>query len=203
MFVPTMPLVGADQQRRDVTLPQVHQELVQVDGEEALPRHRVEISVQAVDHDARGAVVLHLVADLVRELARRELRGIDLPDRDDARFVVSAQRNPDAVAASEERPDALVEEEHGGALAARGRGRNELRDERGLAGAGRSDDEGAGPALEPATQQSVEGREAARQPLLAMRVAMLGGDEAGKDVDAAPPDQVVVVPRRGTCARDA
>ena len=72
------------------------------------------------------------------------------------------------------------------ALAARRGGGRELRRERRLAGAGRADDERARAVLEAAAEQRVERGDAARQLRAAgRRLAVLGGDEAREDLEAA------------------
>src|SRR5476649_591414 len=48
-------LLDADDQRDDAALAQIGQQLVQVGGQEALVRHRVQVAVQAVDDDHAGA----------------------------------------------------------------------------------------------------------------------------------------------------
>ena len=67
--------------RRDAALPEVGQQLVQLDDQEALVRHRVQVAVQAVDDDHRRAVLLDRVADRVRRTRRATAR----PDRPAAR----------------------------------------------------------------------------------------------------------------------
>ena len=48
----------ADQDRRDALLTQVHQQLVQLNGQEPLFGHRIQIAVQAVDDDDLGVLLL-------------------------------------------------------------------------------------------------------------------------------------------------
>ena len=66
--------------RRDAVLTEVAEQLVQMEQEEALFRHGVEIAIETVDHEDARLVFLHRLAHEVRELAGLELRRIDLPD---------------------------------------------------------------------------------------------------------------------------
>ena len=89
-------VMRANQQRRHALLRQVHQHLVQLDGEEALLGHGVEVAVEAVDDDDLDAVAFDGLANLVRELARRQFRRIDLHQLDQAGldlvFQIDAER---------------------------------------------------------------------------------------------------------------
>src|SRR3954468_11727556 len=58
------PLVRADQQRRHALLAEEHQQLVQLDREEPLAGHRVEVAVQAVEHDDLRLALLDLAPDV-------------------------------------------------------------------------------------------------------------------------------------------
>ena len=71
-------LMRADENRGDVRLAEVRQELVQLDDQKALFGHGVEIAVQAVDDHDGYALVLHGPADGVCKLAWRKLGGVHL-----------------------------------------------------------------------------------------------------------------------------
>ena len=60
----------ADQDGRDALLRQIHQQLVQLDGQEALFGHRVQIAVEAVDDDDLDARFFDRLPDAMAELAR-------------------------------------------------------------------------------------------------------------------------------------
>ncbi len=81
-------------------------------------------------------------------------------------------------------------------------GDGELGRDRRLAGPGRAEQERAGPHRQPAVEQGVERAVAAGQALVGVRGVVLGGDEAGEDVEAAPADQEVVVPAAERDAAD-
>ena len=129
-----------------------------------LAGHRVQVAVEAVDHhDACAA--LHGRHDRVRELARRQLGRVHLLHRDSPFAQMRAHVDAESVGAAEHRVHALVEDEHRGLLAARGGGRDELRRQRRLAGAGRAHDERARSSLDAAAQQRVDLGHAAGQSL--------------------------------------
>ena len=85
----------ADEERRDALLAEVAEQLVQLHREKPLVGHRTEIAVEAVDDDDAHAVLLDGVPNRVRELAGRELRGIDRAELDatgpDVRRELDAQ----------------------------------------------------------------------------------------------------------------
>ena len=77
-------------------------------------------------------------------------------------------------------------------LAALARGQYELRGERGLAGARRADQERARAPREPAAQQRVEVSDAAFDRPALGRAPMLGGDQSGKHLQSAVPDDEIM-----------
>ena len=96
-------VMRADQQRRDALLRQIHQQLVQLDGQEALFGHRVEVAVEAVDDDDLDAARLDGLANQVREFARRQLGRIDLHDLDQPGVDLLLDVDAEAAAAREQR----------------------------------------------------------------------------------------------------
>jgi hypothetical protein len=50
------PLMGADQDGRDTPLCQKHQQFVQLNRQESFFGRRVQLTIQAVDHDHLGAL---------------------------------------------------------------------------------------------------------------------------------------------------
>ena len=138
------------------------------------------------------------------ELARRQLGGIDLLERDLAARRRARRRSmPSSSQRDEQRLRALVEDEHRGALAARGRGRGELRRQRRLAGAGGADDQRARALFDAAAEQRVELGDAARQLARASDVLpVLGRDQPREDLEPAALDRRSRDSRRGTSRRD-
>ena len=170
--------------RGDARLPEVGQQLVQLDDQEALLGHGVEVAVQAVDDDDGGAAVLDGPADGVGELARRQLGRVDLLHGHAPGVDVLPQVDPQAGGAGQQRVEALVEDEQRRVLAALGRRRHELRGQRRLAGPGRADDQRAGAALDAAAEQGVQLGDAAGELFHDWGRAVLAGDQARKDLDA-------------------
>ena len=140
-----------------------------------------------------GLVALGCAADDLREFAGRELRRVDRLHADQALLDALAQRNAQARRAGEQRADALVEDEHRRALAARGRGGHELRRQRGLARSRRAADERARAGLEPAAEQRIEGADPALEAPRHVQAPVIRGDEAREDHQAAAADGEVVV----------
>ena len=93
---------------------EVREHLVQVQREEALLGHGVEVAVQAVDDDDSRVVLLDRLADEVRELAGSKLRGIDLLRGDQLVLQRSGQVHADRRGTFEQAAPALVEDEQRG-----------------------------------------------------------------------------------------
>src|SRR5215207_10020424 len=70
--------LGQDQDGHHALLIQVGEQLMHLQDHELLVRHGVQVSAQAVNHDHPSAPVLDGVAHLARELAGREISGVDL-----------------------------------------------------------------------------------------------------------------------------
>ena len=73
-------LLYAYQKGHDSALSKIGKQLMQMRCQEAFVRHRIQIAVQAVDHDHFCAPV-RLPADDMGKLARRQFCRIDLLDR--------------------------------------------------------------------------------------------------------------------------
>src|SRR4029453_18170256 len=110
-------VLRADQKRGDTGLAEERQQLVQLDDQELLVRHRVEIAVEAVDDDDPGVVLRDRPADVVNEFAGRQLRGVDLAHADPAGIDMRLEVHAHAGAARKQRLDALVEDKQRRALA--------------------------------------------------------------------------------------
>ena len=88
----------------------------------------------------------------------------------------------------------LVEQVHGGFLAALQRRQGHLGRQRGLAAAGRTHQQRARPAIQPAGKDRVELGDAGLDLLAGRRLALLHRDQPGIDDDAAGADLEVVQP---------
>src|SRR5688572_12160353 len=185
--------VSADEDRRDVPLTQIGQQLVELHGQEPLLRDRVEVSVQTVDHDQLDLVAFDGLANGVRQLTRRELRRIDLSEVDEP--ALSGGRDVDAETSGpgDQRDRTFIEDVECRFLSAPGGRGSELQRERRFSSAGRPDDQRAGPLLEAATEQRIDLGNAAFHSEASGRGTVLGGNQTRIDLDAALSDGVVVV----------
>ena len=111
-------VLRGDQHARHAALPEIGQHFVQLDDEELLVRHRVEIPVQAVDDHDPGVLHFHCAAHLVHEFARRKLGRVDLLHNDEPGIDMLAQRNAKSVEAAEKGVGAFIEDEERRGLAA-------------------------------------------------------------------------------------
>ncbi len=135
---PDEAVLGHHQDRGDPALAEETEQLVQVEGEEPLLGHGVEVAVEAVNHDHLDVVLLDRAAHLAAELARRELGRIDLLDEDQTVVDGLGERHRQGLCAREERPQALVEDEHRRPLAPGRRRHHVLNRQRGLTRPGRA-----------------------------------------------------------------
>src|SRR6185437_16533886 len=126
-------MLREDENREHAALIEIGGQLVQLGSEIALPRHRIQIAVQGVDDDELAAAV-HGSDDPIRELSRRDFRGIDLLQGSQPLLHVVRQCQPELVGAIEDDPDRLIEAEEMASLATRGELRRVLQRERRLAG---------------------------------------------------------------------
>ena len=78
---PDQPVLRDGQPGRDALPIQVLQQFMHVQDQRVLLRHRLLIAVQAIDHHGARAGDLNAIADLLRELAGRQLRRVDLLHR--------------------------------------------------------------------------------------------------------------------------
>jgi len=79
---------------------QISDKLVKLIGKVLLAGHRVEISIEGVDHH-EFAASLHMLPNTSSEFAGRNLRGIHLLRDDDSAFNVLFQIKPQCLGASE------------------------------------------------------------------------------------------------------
>jgi len=191
-MAPTRPVLGEDHDGHHALLAEIAQQLVHLQGEVGLLRHGVLVAGERVQHDDAGAG-FDSVADHGRQFAGRELGGVHVLQAEQAGALVLRQVDAHAAAALQQHAARLVERHHQRLLATVHGGGQELQRQRGLAGAGRPDDERAGAAVEPAAQQTIELGDAAADGLLIGVVGVvLGGDQAREDGQAAAADDVVV-----------
>ena len=176
-------------------------QLVQVQDDELLLRHGRMVAVEAVDRDDADAFPIDQPTRAMGEFARRQLGGVHLLDEELACIAHALQVDAEALGAGEQEPELLVEDEQGGALAARDRGGDELEDEKRFAGARRTDNERARAGCDAAAQQRVERSDAAPELAAGDAVAMLGGDQPRKQLHAARGDDEIVVAARNGCPR--
>ncbi len=137
---------------------------------------------------------LHLGADHVRELSRRELGGIDGQEAYSPRLHVLAERDAERAGPDQEIRRALVEAEDRTALAATGGRNHELSGDGRLSRAGSSDQYGARAAVETATELSVELGHPARHRRARVHGPVFRRHETRVDLDPSVADDEVVVP---------
>ncbi len=178
----------------DPALAQIAEELVELDGKQLLLGHRIVVAVEAVDDDDPGVVVFHGPTDQPPELTGRKLRGIDLLHPDDSAVHLLLQGQAQRPRASEQGGRTFVEGEDGDVLPAPCRRRRELRCDRGLAGAGRAEQQSCRAALDSAAQKPIELGNPAREELVVETHPMLRGDETGEDDDPTGLDAEIVEP---------
>jgi hypothetical protein len=131
---------------------------MQLDYQELLVRHRVEVSVQAVDGDDARLTVFDVLTDPMDEFTWREFGRIDLIDRDQPGFDVLPQLDAEAIEPAEKRRDTLIEDEHGGTLSIGSRRRAEQGTDGRFTRSSGAGDEGAGSSLEPTSHQPIQTR---------------------------------------------
>src|SRR6185312_1525670 len=129
----------------------------------------------------------------MRELARGQLRGIDLLDVQLAgvahRLEIEAQR----AGAVEQQAELLVEHEHRGVSAPFHFGGHELQGDRALAGPRGTQDQRARSALDAAAEQLIEPWNLALDRVAGKPAVVLGRDQSWIDLHTAGPDGEVVV----------
>ena len=195
---PTSPCCASTRSVSHAALVEIAQQLVQVESEEILLRHRVHVAVEAVEHDHPHAVLL----DALRDACARTRRARSRRDRSaasqtvplvDAALEVEAQRPRPARCSVRQ---ALVErEEHHLLAALRGAPRR-------TAAASVDLPVPAGPmrrVLVPRSSPPPSSESSSGLPLRAMlaleRLPMLGRDQPREHAKPAALDRVVVVSR--------
>ena len=104
------------QERRHATPIQVLQQLVEMQDEVLLFRHRCLVTIDAVDRDHSRVGAIHAGAHAVREFAGRQFRGVHLLDSELARIPHGFQIDAQPFRPAEEESQLLIECEQCGAL---------------------------------------------------------------------------------------
>src|SRR5690348_702130 len=180
------------QQRQHAKLAQVTQQLVHLQDEEALVRHRVEIAVQAVYDDDPRLVALDGFAHALGEFPRRQFRGIYLLEANKAFSHRVVQGQSERPGASLDGAAAFVECEDDGAFAPPGRRDRISHGDGRFADTRRPDQQRTRAALEPSAQQRVESGVAAGHDFPLEVPVVLRRDKPRVDLQPAAFDREVV-----------
>lgn len=182
-----------DQKGRYAGLVEEGEQFMHLQQQVLLLGHRGEVAVEAIDHHHPAPLLLNRMKDPPGELPGRHLRRVDLGDLQQSIVDEPGQIDAHRVRPTEQGADALVELVHMATLAARTCRSDVLHGKRGLAGAGRPGEQGAGAPQEAAAHQGIEVRDAAQGRLVAELDVMIGGNQPGIDLDAAGTDIQIVV----------
>src|SRR5690242_12933868 len=118
--------------------------------------HRVEKTIQRVDHDKLRVALLHGLAHDLRELAWRHLGGIDRLEIDQAFFYKGLDRHAETGGAIADAPRGFVEGKERRMLAAL-RGSEQIADgDRGFSRSSRTGQQDARPSPDAAAEHIVE-----------------------------------------------
>ncbi len=155
-------VLGHREEGRGALAVEILQQFVDVQDEGVLVRHRGAVAVEAVDRDGLGLCESRHARGRGGRTRRGEFCGVDLFDDEIAVRDHLLEVEAHGAGAIEHQAEFFVEDEHGGLLAARDRGGDELEDERALAGAGGPEHQHARPPFDAAAEQGVEFADAAR-----------------------------------------
>ena len=145
-----------EKKRRRAAPVQVLQQLVQMQDDVLLLRHRRLIAVEAIDRDDANPFAIDAGAHLMGELAGRQFRGIDLLDEQLAGIAHRREVDAELLGAREQKPQLLVEDEQGGPLSGRNRSGDVLQHQQRFADAGGPDNERARPGRKAAAEKIVQ-----------------------------------------------
>ena len=104
------PVLGHRQEGRGALPVEVLQQLMDMQDECVLLRHRGLITVEAVDHHRLDRVLVDADTDPVSELTRRQLGRVDLLDEELALPLQRLQVMPHGSGAVEQKPNLLIED---------------------------------------------------------------------------------------------
>src|SRR5690348_8903908 len=172
---------------------QVLQQLVQLEDDVLLLRHRRLIAVEAVDRDDAGAFGVEAAAYPMRKFPWRQFRSIDLLDHQLTGFAHLRQIEAEFFGARQQQAELLVEYEERRPVARGDRRRDVLQHEQRFADARRTDDQRARPGGQPAPGEIIEFRDAALDQIADKPGAVLGGDQTREQADAVRTDREVMV----------
>ena len=187
-------MLGHEHQGHHAAVVQIGEQLVELDDERALLRHGGEQPVQAVDDHHARVIALHAPAHALDELAGRELRGVDLLERDAPAFQVRPQGEAERIRANEGRAVLLIEEVDHRVLSAGGGAGRVLGGHDGFSGPRRAHQQGARPPDQASAQEGVELGHAALDDSTVAGPAMLRRNHPGEYPHPAGDDPEVVVP---------
>ena len=164
-----------------------------MENERVLLGHRRLIAVETVDQDRLDGRIVGGPSHVVGELARRELRGVELRDRELARRLHRGEVEAERSGSVEQQADFLVEDEHRGLVTlADGLG-HELPGQRRLARPGWPDQQSARPLLDAAPQKAVERQNAGPDPRTLEIPTIFGRDQSREHPCAIRPDDEIMV----------
>ena len=130
------------------------------------PWHGLKEAVEAVNQDASYVAVFDGLAHHIDELAGRNFRGIKMRNGQAAGLNVFAEIHPQTCSPARQTFDGFLKNESGGVFSAFGRTGQPAQGNRRLAASRRTNEQGAGSAVEPASYQSVEFRDSTQGRVL-------------------------------------
>src|SRR5436309_7369614 len=133
-----------DEQRDDTLLVEARQQLVHLNCQKPLFRHRVQVTVEAVYNDDARARIVDSAHDSAGELARRYFCRVYLLDVDETLIHIITHVCANACGAGEIRLAYFVEDIDGGVVTSSRSSGGELRGQSRFAGSRLADDQVAG-----------------------------------------------------------
>src|SRR6185503_4952458 len=180
-------------QRNHTTMVQIGEQLVQMQCQELFAGHRMQKSVEAVDHHGAGVLILDGFADQIDKFARRHFCGIKMIDLDESTFNVRQDPHVQTRGALNEGIDGFFEEKNAcgfptfsGAYRPSNRGG-------GFTAAGRTEQKSAGAEVQPSANQLIEFRDSTFDTAaLCRRFFVFGSNQPRINNHASGANHVVV-----------
>ena len=172
---------------------EVLQQLMHMQDERVFLRHGRAIAVDAVDDDLGNAVRIDQLARAVCELARRDLRRVDLLDEEESILDELFEIHVERVGTVEQEIDFLVEREHRNPLPALHRSDGEAEGDERFARPRRTQYQRARTFLDAPAEQRIERPIPGREFRALVARVVFEGDQARIHVHAAALDDEVVV----------